>query len=233
MEGRQLGLEQAAHYLHVDAHRLSRLVRQGEVPFSGDATRPLFRAEELDAWASKRILDMDGRRLDAFNRDAAAAHGPGDTPLSLASLIAPERIFLSLDARTKASVLSETVRCADSLGLLYDPRELLESLRAREELCSTGLAGGFAILHPRNHDPYLASESFLLFARAATPVHFGAPDGKPTDLFFTLVCHEDRIHLRALARLCMALANQKLVAVLRESDSSGEICAAIAEAEQM
>ena len=230
MERRQLNLEQAAAYLNVEPIEVSRLVRRGEIPFSGDAARPLFLEEALDAWASRRILGMNGRRLGAYDRDASAAHR-GDTPFVLSSLLTPERVFTSLDARTKASVLSGLVACADGLGLLYDPRDLLESLRAREELCSTGLPGGIAVPHPRNHDPYLASESFLLVARPSAPVHFGAPDGKPTDLFFLLVCHEDRQHLRALARLCMVLGDPALTTTLRASDDPSEICAALAAAE--
>ncbi len=222
MAGKQLTLESASAYLHLDPMALSRLVRQGEIPFSGEPTRPLFREDELDLWASQRILGMSAKSLNAYNRDAAEAHRT-EEPFTLEKLITPSRVFLNFNARTKTSVISETVKCADSLDLLYDPGDLFESLRQREELCSTGLAGGFAIMHPRNHDPYLATESFLLFARATKPIYFGAPDGKPTDLFFTLVCHEDRIHLRALARLCMLLSDEKLVADLRLSDSIDEI----------
>lgn len=224
--GKQLSLEQASAYLHLEALEVSRLVRRREIPFFGEIGRPFFREEELDAWASQRILGMNERKLDSYNRDFEVAHSRDAMPFRLSSLLTPERIILGFQAKTKASVLSETVAHADALGLLYDPSDLLESLRNREELCSTGLAGGFAILHPRNHDPYLATESFLLFARSERPIPFGAPDGKSTDLFFTLVCHEDRIHLRALARLCMALSDADLVEILRRSEDSEEIFAA-------
>ena len=54
-------------------------------------------------------------------------------------MISAERIVLDLPSKTKASVLADVTKIADDAGLLYDPRDLLESLRAREELCSTGL----------------------------------------------------------------------------------------------
>lgn len=232
MSAKQLSLEEAAQYLHIASREIAAHVMEGDLPYTGDASRPLFREEDLDAWASRHILAMNERKLGDFDKSAAHAHRKDDEPFSLTSLLSLERIVLKLNARTKASVISECVNCVDELGLLFDPKDLLESLRMREELCSTALPGGYAILHPRYHDPYLASESFLLFARVETPIHFGAPDGKPTDLFFTLVCHEDKIHLRALARLCMLLGNKDLINLLRTSDSANEILSAISDVEK-
>lgn len=224
---RQLNLDDAAAYLHMPSRDIIAYAREGELPYIGDISRPSFREDDLDAWASRHILAMNERKLDDYEKNAAHDHRKDGVALSLTSLLSIDRINLNFNARTKASVISESVRMADELGLLYDPKDLLESLRRREELCSTAMAGGFAILHPRCHDPYLASESFLLFGRTATPIHFGAPDGKPTDLFFTLVCHEDKVHLRTLARLCMLLNDKTLIELLRNSDSPAEIVDAI------
>lgn len=224
----RLNLEQAAAFLGLEAQALLRRVREGEAPYSGDPGAPVFDKDELDAWASSRILGMDGRRLDRYERGAAACGRPGDGLFPLGSLVSPERVFLDVDARTRASMLSALVDLADSLGLLYDPRDLLESLRAREDLCSTALSGGFAVPHPRHHDPYLAQESFLLVARPSAPVHFGAQDGRPTDHFFLLVCQDDRQHLRALARLCAVLSDPARAAALRAAETSEDLCAALA-----
>lgn len=226
MAGKQLNLEEAAAYLDIGAMELSRLVRQGEMPYAGDPAHPLFLADELDSWASRRILAMNAKRLDALERGIAASH-PKEAPFSLLSLLALERVFIGIEARTKASMLSGLVDCADSLGLLYDPKDLLESLRRREEEGSTALQGGVAIPHPRHHDPYLASESFLIVARPAQPIHFGAADGKPSDLFFLLVCQEERLHLRALARLCSKLQDSAICARLRAAEDAEGILAAL------
>lgn len=215
MSGRQLNLDDVAEYLHISQERATRLFRQGELPYEGEPARPRFSPEELDAWASRRILRMDGRRLGDYERGAAVKSPPGSERYPLLSLLSPERIFIGVGARTRASMLSELVAAADSLGFLYDPHDLLESLRRREEEGSTALPGGVAIPHPRHHDPYLASESFMVVARPSTPIHFGAPDGRPTDLFFMLVCQENRLHLRALARLCAILADPSLAPAIR------------------
>ncbi|MBR3086512.1 MAG: PTS sugar transporter subunit IIA [Kiritimatiellae bacterium] len=220
----RLDIEQAANYLAIDRGSLMKRVREGGIPFAGGDDDPVFSKDDLDAWASAQIMEMDGRRLERFERGADGADAEA---FPLYSLVSPERVFLDVEARTKASILSELVSRAESLGLLYDPRDLLESLRAREALCSTALTGGAAIPHPRHHDPYLAQESFLIVARPSSPIHFGAPDGKPSDLFFLLVCQDDRRHLRALARLCSILADPRRMATLRAADAPGEICAAL------
>lgn len=224
----RFNLIQAATFVGLEPSALMARVRQGEVPFSGEAEQPMFEKDELQAWASARILCMDGKRLDRYERSAAAAHAE-DGPFKLENLVSPEMVLLGMDARTKASVLSGLVDFADSLNLLYDPRDLLESLRDREALSSTALSGGAAIPHPRHHDPYLAQESFLLVARTSAPVHFGAPDGKPSDLFFLLVCQDDRHHLRALARLCSILSDPKRYETLRAAETPEAVCDALAQ----
>lgn len=223
MSDRQLNLDDVAEYLHISPERASRLFRQGELPFNGEPARPRFSSDDLDAWASRRILQMDGRRLDDYERGAAAKASMDSEKYPLLSIMSPDRIFIGVNARTRASILSELVSAADSLGFLYDPRDLLDSLRRREDEGPTALPGGVAIPHPRHHDPYLASESFLIVARPSSPIHFGAPDGKPTDIFFLLVCQDNRLHLRALARLCAILSDQSLAPALRAADTPDAI----------
>lgn len=234
MAAKLLNKTQAAGYLRIDAVQVGHLARSGELPFSGGtADNPLFNQSELDAWASRRILGMNGKRLASYNKGAEASEyaGKEEKPFRLTDFISEERVFLNAVSKTKASVLQDVTQFAADLGLLYDPRDLLESFRAREEIASTALEGGVAIIHPRNHDPYLASESFVLVARTMHPVHFGAPDGKPTDIFFVLVCQDDRNHLRALARLCLMFSKTVLLDTLRAAETEAEIFAAISAAE--
>ena len=44
------------------------------------------------------------------------------------------------------AVVRQLVELAEKTGRLCDPRDLLKSLEAREELCSTALPGGLALL---------------------------------------------------------------------------------------
>ena len=232
MAGDRLSLAQVADYLRIEPIQVSRLVRQGDIPFSGTTAKPLFDRGEIDAWASRRILGMTDKRLANYHAESERPAKGGAEAFAVCAMISAERIVIDLPSKTKASVLADVTKIADDAGLLYNLHDLLESLKAREELCSTGLGNGVAIIHPRHHDPYLATESFLLLARAAHPVHFGAPDGKRTDLFFVLVCQDDRHHLQSLTHLCLMFTQTSLLAELRAAESADEMLAALRAAEQ-
>ncbi len=121
---------------------------------------------------------------------------------------------------------------AERTGLLTaTAAELLAALKEREALCPTALPGGLALLHPRNHDPFMFSDSFLVLGRTARPIPFGALDGMGTDLFFLACCQDDRIHLHVLARLCMMCSQTGLLSSLRSAADHDEMLAVLLVAE--
>jgi mannitol/fructose-specific phosphotransferase system IIA component (Ntr-type) len=109
---------------------------------------------------------------------------------------------------------------------------LLRGLEAREELCSTGIPGGLALLHSRNPEPYLFETAFLALGRTIQQIPFGAPDGQPTNLFFLIGCPDDGTHLHTLARLCMMALKTDLLVDLRQAADAEGMCNGIIAAEQ-
>jgi PTS system nitrogen regulatory IIA component len=70
---------------------------------------------------------------------------------------------------------------------------VLETLRMREKLGSTGIGKGIAIPHGRSS---VTKELTLLFARSSAGVDFDAVDGKPAHLFFMILApHVDKENL--------------------------------------
>ena len=120
-------------------------------------------------------------------------------------------------------MIREMVALAEGTGLLYDPGDLLAGLGEREELCSTGIPGGAALLHPRQHDPYMFEDSFVCIGRTDRAIPFGSPDGRRTDLFFLICCQDDRIHLHALARICLLCQEGNLLPALRAAAGPDEM----------
>lgn len=223
MPHRVLSADEAARYLHLSRAELDRLVREGQIPCERRGGRLVFRLVEIDAWASRRILEADSRELAVLAQPASPpAAVPGEPTVRLAELIQPELIAPALAAKTRASALREMVNLADRAGLVCDPRQLLETLEAREALCPTAVPGGVAFLHPRSPQPDLFVRSWLALGRAVQPIHFGAPDGRPTDLFFLLGCREEALHLRTLARLCLLAQKTDLLDQLRAAPDAPE-----------
>jgi len=137
-----------------------------------------------------------------------------------------------MTSKTKASVLRDLAAIAEKTGQLNDPKTLVDSLEAREALCATAMPGGFALPHLRTQEPYLFETSFLVVGRPVQPIHFGAPDGEPTQLFFLICCQDDRLHLHTLARLCLIAQKTKVLDQLRDAPDALAMHDALIAAEQ-
>jgi nitrogen PTS system EIIA component len=233
MPHRVFNLEEVARYLHLQPGHVERLVKNQDIPCERHGGRTVFRKVDIDAWASQRILGLSSQSLAEYHQQSSQATRPlSPEGALLPGMLREEFIHPALPARTKASVLREMVALAEKTGRLWDARRLLEGLAAREELCSTGLPGGLALLHTRQHEVFLFESSFLVLGRTVHPLPFGAPDGRPTDLFFLLACPDDRLHLHTLARLCLMAQKSDLLQRLREADEAEDMLRVLVEAEE-
>jgi nitrogen PTS system EIIA component len=232
MSHRTFNTEELARYLHLSIGDIQQLLRASDLPKSERGGRLVFRRNEIDSWASQRILGMPGKRLDAYHdrsmRDTQDIF-PGKALIP--ELLSKSGIDLALTSKTRSSAMHDMVALADGTGFVFDPHELLESIRAREDLCSTALPGGLALLHARTYDAYRFERSFLVLGRTIQSIPFSAPDGAPTRLFFLICCQDDRIHLHTLARLCLIVSKTRILAQLFEAPDPSTAYDAIVAAE--
>lgn len=232
MPYRTFALEEVARYLHLSRADVERLVKAQDIPFERHGGRVVFRKVEIDAWASPRILGLEGGRLAEYHQKSSQETRQSVAQAALMpALVRPEFIRPAMPAKTKASVLREMAALAEKTGRVCDREGLVASLTAREELCSTGVPGGLALLHARNPEPYMFESPFIVLGRTVQQIPFGAPDGRPTDLFFLLGCPDERLHLHTLARLCLMAQKTDLLAGLREAADAGEMYHCLAACE--
>jgi nitrogen PTS system EIIA component len=233
MPYRTLGIDEVARYLHLSRADLDRLVKDQDIPVERHGDRLVFRKVQIDAWASPRILGLEGRRLAEYHQKSSrGAQAIVPNAALMPDMVQPGFIEPALTAKTKASVLRQMAALAERTGRVCDPRALLQGLEAREELCSTGIPGGLALLHSRNPDSYQFEAAFLALGRTIQQIPFGAPDGQPTNLFFLIGCPDDRMHLHTLARLCLMAQKTDLLADLRQAPDAAAMCDGILAAEQ-
>lgn len=228
-----LNLVAVANYLHLTPDDVEQRVKDGLIPFERRGDRVMFRKSEIDAWASQRILGAASPRLDAYHqRSTQNSRKILRQDALLPAMLGAGAVASAMTSKTRASMLRDLVALADKTGQLNDAKMLLESLEAREELCSTAVPGGFALPHPRSVEPYLFETSFLVVGRPIQEIHFGSPDGEPTRLFFLVCCQDDRLHLHTLARLCLIAQKTKVLAELMAAPDAPAMRDALIAAEQ-
>jgi PTS system nitrogen regulatory IIA component len=102
--------------------------------------------------------------------------------MNLSEIIIPKRINLNLKATTRDGVLQELVKL---LNLKTAASEtILQTLRAREELGSTGIGKGIAVPHCRS---LVVSKVVVAVGRSKTGVRFKSIDRRKAFLFFLIV----------------------------------------------
>ena len=141
--------------------------------------------------------------------------------MDIADLITPQRVIASLPAGDKPQLLRDlSERAARQLGI--DSETILNALRSREMLGSTGIGQGIALPHAR----IAGLEHFFgLFARLERPINFDAIDDGPVDLVFLLLIPEQagNEHLAALAAVSRRLRQREVAARLRSAKASSEL----------
>ena len=232
MPHRTLNIDELADHLHVARRHVEKLIKEGDLPVTMRGGRMLFVREEIDDWASQRLLRLPGQSLDWYHkRIMPATRLLFPRAALIPALLPPEYIDLALPAKTKAAVIRDMAGLAERTGLVFDARELRDSVEEREALCSTALPGGLAVLHARQQKPFRFERSFLVLGRTIQAIPFGAPDGRASRLFFLLCCQEEDIHLHTLARLCLLARKTNVLDQLLEAADATAAHAALVAAE--
>ena len=142
-------------------------------------------------------------------------------PINMLStdFIQPQAIESNLKGTTREEILREL---SNLLVASYPELAMLDVgrlLQAREELSSTAMDGGLAIPHAKV--PRL-ERMMGAFGRSLAGVHFGAPDGGRTHLFFVLISPERNAggHLMALAHISRIFKDEDRRKALLEAGTS-------------
>jgi PTS system nitrogen regulatory IIA component len=142
--------------------------------------------------------------------------------MEIVDILSLSHIAIDVRAASKKAVMEELARLAtkDTPGLT--PAQAFDSLVSRERLGSTGLGNGIAIPHGRVANLPVMVGAFL---RTEAAIDFDAIDGAPADLFFALLVPEQTTdeHLTMLANLASVFSEERLVDMLRESNTTQKI----------
>ena len=217
MPYRNMTLDELARHIGMDAREVKRLANRGVLPGRLIGGEWRFNRYQMLDWLQREMHNLGPRHIQNLDRAMSETHDEA----VISSLLATEAVDMNLPARSRPSVLRELVSLAERTGMVYGRTEIVDALKEREALASTALPGGLAFPHPRRPLPYATAEPILCLARVPAGIPFGAPDGRLTDLFVLVCCHDERQHLLALARLALVF-NSDLPEALREADDTEE-----------
>jgi len=228
-----LDFSELVKYLHLRESKVKKLVDRGDIPGRKIKGEWQFSMPEVNTWLEQRIGASDDDELADIESQFDRTYPTTDMPqtVEIAKLMPPEAIAVPLLAKTKESAIRSMTQLAVDTGLLWDGEKMADALRKREELHSTALDNGIAILHPRRPMPNILAETFLALGIAPSGIPFGGGFGNLTDIFFLLCSTDDQIHLRILARLSRILTVPNFLPTLRSLETPAEVQKLIADTE--
>ncbi len=140
-----------------------------------------------------------------------------------------DRFIPQLQSNTKDDVLKELVKPLLDLGVIKNKNVILETLKKRETLGSTGIGHGIAIPHCRT---LAVQDVQVVIGISKDGVEYNAIDEKPVYLFFLIAAPPQEIsnqYLPILGKIVEMLRSSKTRKALMNAASYDELMKAIKE----
>jgi nitrogen PTS system EIIA component len=207
----QLTVRQVSKFLDVAESTVIRWIKQRGLPARHVSGQYRFNRAELLEWATANQIKVS---LEMFDHLETA----DEPPPSLAEALEEGGIFYQLPDTNKERALRALVGVLP-LPAGIDRELLLRLFLVREASASTAVGDGIALPHVRNPIVLHVARPTVTLCYLEKPVEFGALDGKPVRVLFSLICPTMRSHLQVLARLSYALHDGRFKdAVLRQGE---------------
>ncbi len=214
----QLTVRDVSRFLDVSESTVIRWMKQRGLPAQYVGGQHRFNRAELLEWATANQIKVS---LELFDRLAT-----DDEPIPrLAEALEGGGIFYRLQDTSKDRALRALVEVLP-LPADIDRELLLRLFLAREASATTAIGGGIALPHVRNPIVLHVARPMVTLCFLERPVDFGALDGTPVHVFFSLICPTMRSHLQMLSRLSFALHDVKFRDAVLHGSPCGEILAA-------
>ena len=205
----QMDEQRVASYLQMDLREVRKLSSRGQMPCRKVGGRFVYMKADLDHWIEQQMPELDRKRLADIEKGVSEHHGyDSHERMHLVELVPNGGVAVPLGSRTREATIRALVHLADEAGMVYAKEELTDAIRQREQVCTTALAPGVALPHPRHPLPYDIAQSFVVVGLTSSGIPFGAEDGSLTRLFFLICCKDESTHLHVLARLARMLHDQ-------------------------
>lgn len=221
----KLTLKELATALSIPTGTVERWIRQGNIPVRIKEGACVFSFQSLQKWAGENNLTYQpaGAKNPAI---------PADGPDTLSAAMECGGVYYNMEGESVSDILRAGVDRISLFDKQGQRETLYESLRAREELMSTGIGKGVAIPHPRTPLDYGEIPAFITTCFLKNPADYKAVDRQPVFVLFFLVCPSSKRHLQLLARLSFCLRDETFIEFLHHTPDQAVFLAKIAELDQ-
>jgi len=221
----QLDLQEFAECLDMPPSTVERWIRQGRIPVRKRANVCEFSQPLIEKWAEANHLKFvppgENRHPEAEETNEAID--------DLSSVMRRGGVFYDIPGENVSEVLGAAVEKVPYFETPEQKKALYESLKAREEMMSTGIGKGVAIPHPRTPMTENEIPAFITTCFLKRPIDYQAIDKKPVFVLFVLVSPSAKLHLHLLAQLSFCLRDESFLKLLGKYPTPEELYANIAE----
>lgn len=215
----QLTLRQVAAMFGVSENTVTRWVKEDNLPAHDVKSQYRFDRAELLEWAATTQRSFSPTIFQQINGEHVAGESLTD---------ALERGGVA--SRVAGDDRYEVFRAALAdmpLPPAFDRDNLLDMLMAREKSGGTAIGNGIAIPHPRYPIVLAEGKSVVRACYLEHPLDYDAPDGKPVDTLFLMICPTVHEHLQLLARLACVLKSDDFRNLLRTRPDKTRLVSAV------
>jgi PTS system nitrogen regulatory IIA component len=213
----QLTVRDVSKFLNVSEATVTRWIKQRALPAQHIGGQYRFNRAELLEWATANQIKVAVEMFDSLVVE--------DEPVpSLAEALEAGGVHYQLADTSKDRALRAMVQVLP-LPEGIDRELILQLFLAREAAATTAIGGGIALPHVRNPIVLNVTQPMVTLSYLAKPVDFGALDGRPVQVLFSLICPTTRSHLQILARLSYALHDPSFRGVVLRQGRREEILA--------
>jgi len=220
-----LTIRQLSEYLMVSEKTIYRMLDKSLLPAVRVGAQWRFRKRDVDAWLDERVkkVEIEGQR--------AVLEELAPSEIDIHPLLLPKNVWLDVPQMPRDELLSWIVMHA-ALEAGVDREALFESIRTREELCSTALVKDAAFPHPNEPSDFGFVRKRVLLAVAHEPVSFNDPHGHRPRVIVVILARTIQGYLLTISRAVKLFGNPALIGRITRSGSTGEVIASIRDAEE-
>ncbi|HPR16615.1 MAG TPA: PTS sugar transporter subunit IIA [Candidatus Cloacimonadota bacterium] len=206
-----LTLKQTANFLKVTDSVVKEMIKSNVFNATKKGNTFQIDKNEVDEW----LANLNEREVEQLALKRSVCR--------FSDYFKVKNVNLDFEADNKYEAIAEMSKKAKDLKIVKDHRWLYQVVVAREELVSTAIGKGVALLHPRHLHPSKIKKPSILFGRSKNEIEFDAPDNKPVKIFFLLLLHDDVQHLFSISYISKLLMNEENLTKLLEAKTPEEV----------